>query len=534
MEAALDHVEGSNAILKRRDGREAIVPLAGLSEADRQWITAQKSSAADAGETVDQNPKAAADWPRTVGLKSTPTVETIREDPQKKEFIYESEHYEFVCDSMLGANLVREFSRVFEATWLVNCLLPLDFKPMPEGSRKKFQARIFTHASDYHDTGGPEGSAGVYIQSARALMLPLDSLGVKMFGTRVTVDYKAEDYATLIHEITHQMMNRWLDRLPIWYIEGSAVYVELAKYDNGHFSFLQQDKRLREYLTRRGTDGKFQMVPLQRLMNLSGREWLGAVAQGDAGENYASAVALTYYFYHLDGDGDGAHFKEYIRAVEGLAPGQDDSPLVRKYLLRDRTYEPFSETCRKACAASASPWNFRKASPSSAVLRLPKPFQTAHPAGVKRLFSPLALCAFVILLAGCLATPTSDSGGLGAVTVPNTNVSALISAAQTVFAQYGYSPGPMSYPDSISFDKPAGGFGKLLYGSYGTTTTVRVKLRMAQLTGNDYRLSTRVSRVTNAGEAGFESNRKMIGLWSGEFGPLLQKIKTQASNAGPM
>jgi hypothetical protein len=144
------------------------------------------------------------------------------------------------------------------------------------------------------------------------------------------------------------------------------------------------------------------------------------------------------------------------------------------------------------------------------------------------------LGALVILLAGCLATPVDNSGGIGAVTVPNTNVTALISAAQTVFAQYGYTPGPMSYPDSISFDKPAGTFGKVLYGSYGTTTSVRVKLTMTQLTGNDYRLGTRVSRVTDAGEAGFESNRKMLGLWSGQFGPLLQKIKAQAANAGPM
>ncbi len=153
---------------------------------------------------------------------------------------------------------------------------------------------------------------------------------------------------------------------------------------------------------------------------------------------------------------------------------------------------------------------------------------------MKNLLSPFALCSAIFLLAGCLATPVADTGGPGAVTVPNTNVTALISAAQTVFAQYGYSPGPMSYPDSVSFDKPAGGFGKLLYGSYGTTTTVRVKVVMTPISGNDYRLGTRVSRVTDAGESGFESSRKMMGLWSGQFGPLLQKIKSQAANAGPM
>ncbi|HVE15089.1 MAG TPA: hypothetical protein VNB29_00070 [Chthoniobacterales bacterium] len=153
---------------------------------------------------------------------------------------------------------------------------------------------------------------------------------------------------------------------------------------------------------------------------------------------------------------------------------------------------------------------------------------------MKSLSLPVVFAALAMLLASCLTTPTADSGGPGAVTVPNTNVSALISAAQTVFAQYGYTPGPMSYPDSISFDKPAGGFGKLLYGSYGTTTSIRVKLTLTPLTGKNYRLGTRVSRITDAGEAGFESSRKMMGLWSGQFGPLLQKIKAQAANAGSM
>jgi hypothetical protein len=356
VEAAFERVDGDQVVLKLRDAKPLTVALSSLSEADRQWISEQAHPASEAA--APGAPKAEADWPRTVVLKSTPVVETIREDPEKKEFVYESEHYEFVCDSMLGANLVREFSRVFEATWLVNCLLPLDFKPAPEGQRKKFQARIFTHAFDYHEAGGPEGSAGVYIPRGRALMLPLDSLGVKMFGTKVIVDYKAQDYATLVHEITHQMMNHWLDRLPVWYIEGSAVYVELARYDNGHFSFLQQDKRLHDYLFRGNAGAKFQMVPLERLMNLGHREWQAALARGEAGENYASSVALTYYFYHLDGDGKSVHFDDYIRAVEKLKPGEDGAPLVKEYLLRDRDYDALQKDVQKSLRRIGIPVEF--------------------------------------------------------------------------------------------------------------------------------------------------------------------------------
>jgi hypothetical protein len=358
VEASLEKSDGTSVTLKMRDGREFTVPIASLSGPDQGLIKSAAASGSAASPGADQTPTAEADWPRTVVLKSTPVVQTVREDADKKEFVYESEHYQFLCDSMLGANLVREFSRVFEATWLVNCLLPLDFKPSPEDGHQKFQARIFTHASDYHDTGGPQGSSGVYIPQARALMLPLDSLGVKMFGSKVIVDYKAEDYATLVHEITHQMMNHWLDRLPVWYIEGSAVYVELAKYENGHFSFLQQDKRLHDYLLRGIGSGKFQMVPLKKLMNMSGRAWTGALLTGDASENYASAVALTYYFYHLDGDGGGTHFKDYIHAVGHLNEGQSDGPLIEQYLLRGRTYEALEKDVEKSLRRIGIPIEF--------------------------------------------------------------------------------------------------------------------------------------------------------------------------------
>jgi hypothetical protein len=123
---------------------------------------------------------------------------------------------------------------------------------------------------------------------------------------------------------------------------------------------------------------------------------------------------------------------------------------------------------------------------------------------------------------------------MGAITVKNTNVSAILNAAQSVFSESGYTVSGSNYPQSVSFDKPSGSLGKLMYGSYGVTTTIRVTLSMIPLPGtNDYRLSPQVSRVSDAGEAGFEDSNKMLGLWSGEFKPLLRKVAAQAGGAGP-
>jgi hypothetical protein len=134
-----------------------------------------------------------------------------------------------------------------------------------------------------------------------------------------------------------------------------------------------------------------------------------------------------------------------------------------------------------------------------------------------------------LLLTGCLSSPISSSGGIGAVTVKDTNPNAVISAAQAVFAEKGYTLSGSDYPDSISFDKPAGGFGNAMWGSYGDPQTIRVKLALVPIPGtSNIRIEPSVYSVGDAGEAGFDSERPLIGLWNAEFGPMLGRIAQQA------
>lgn len=140
-----------------------------------------------------------------------------------------------------------------------------------------------------------------------------------------------------------------------------------------------------------------------------------------------------------------------------------------------------------------------------------------------------------LLFTSCLVTPVEKSGGIGSVTVSNSNPVAIISAAQAVFPQYGYRTHVTKFPASVSFDKDSNQLANVMWGSYGDPQTIRVKIRIVPIPGtNDYRISPRVFTVSDAGEAGFESKRPLIGLWSGEFGPLLKKVATQAGGAGPM
>jgi hypothetical protein len=153
---------------------------------------------------------------------------------------------------------------------------------------------------------------------------------------------------------------------------------------------------------------------------------------------------------------------------------------------------------------------------------------------MKLFVARLTSLGLIFLLAGCLVSPIERSGGPGSITIPDTNLSAILSAAKAVFARYGYAPGPGNQISSISFDQPAGSFGQLMFGSYGRTTTFRVRLQIVPLPdAGDFRLIPRVSRVSNTNRAGFEDEVQMTRFWSGQFRSILRDIKTAAAHVGP-
>ncbi len=130
-----------------------------------------------------------------------------------------------------------------------------------------------------------------------------------------------------------------------------------------------------------------------------------------------------------------------------------------------------------------------------------------------------------------MSSPIASSGGIGAVTVHDTNADAVSAAARSVFASRGYTLSGADYPDSISFDKPAGGFGNVMWGSYGNPQTIRVRLAMVPIPGtDDIRLQPSVFSVGDAGEAGFDNPRPLMGLWNAEFGPMLKDIARRAGD----
>jgi hypothetical protein len=294
---------------------------------------------------------ALATWPRSVALKNTPEVRIVTEDASNDEFIYHTEHFEFCCDAPIGPDAVRHFARVFEATWLLNCQLPLDLRPAPETMRKWFRARILSTDEAYLATGAPVGSGGFYSRSDKTIYVPISNLGMSVVaGKRVQVDRSVESNETLIHEITHQMMSRWLPRLPVWYSEGSAEYTGIADFVHGRFFLSGMETRLKNALRNRGAvvQGNtvhYPMISISELLAIQHQEWGAALAGEGAGQNYTSALLLTYFFYHLDGDKKASNLIGWLRDIEQGTPTAD---ALRTHLLAGRKIAKLESDLREA------------------------------------------------------------------------------------------------------------------------------------------------------------------------------------------
>ncbi|MGV3663001.1 MAG: DUF1570 domain-containing protein [Prosthecobacter sp.] len=324
----------------------SLKPLLETANAAKLAPYAAKMSSARSQEAVSSpQPKekdashAMTQWPREVVLRGTPQVHSVSQDAKSGEYVYQTEHFEFSCDIALGVDVVRHFAHVFEATHLLNCQLPLDLKPAPESLRKLYRARILSKDADYTALRKAPGGGGFYSSRDKCMYVPASSLGVKIAGERVLLDQSIESNSTLIHEITHQMMNRWVSLLPLWLLEGSAEYVASADFVHGRFSLGQMEDRLKQRLRSLGAQRKdnasvrCNMLNVAELLKLNHKTWSAGMPSPAGHENYTSALLLTYYLYHLDRGREGAGIIAMLRAVGEGMPHED---ALRQFILAGR------------------------------------------------------------------------------------------------------------------------------------------------------------------------------------------------------
>jgi hypothetical protein len=347
IQAELVDIAGGNAVLKM-NGRNFEVPVASLSTADREFIENWKKSAptdtsSDAGVDLNWD----GPWPKTVSVDVSQDIEVLKEDESANEYIYASDHYQFICDVKLNKSVVTKFSRLFEATNKFVRELPLGMaKPF---RKERHKIHLFERKESYYSKGGVPGSAGVYISRGGEgdILVPLTSLGVKKVGSNFSVDYDKES-STLSHEITHQVTDYdyYAPGSRGWFTEGLAEYISQSGYRSGKFN-VDALSKLKDYVTGYGEDGKGgralgEDLNAPDLNEFMSQDYGSFIA--NAGFSYGFSALLVYYFFHMDGEGDAANIKNFLK---GLKEGKK-APEAYEPLLAGRDWDTLEEEITKA------------------------------------------------------------------------------------------------------------------------------------------------------------------------------------------
>jgi len=335
--------DGESVLLKLEDGTEVPFPLARFSQACQFYVKLMIESPPvvkpDGPEYNFDSP-----WPDIVGFREDPEIEVIREDRKSGEFVYESLNFRYISDVRLSPSVVRGFALLFEATHEFCKAMPIG---MGEGVRTdgKYLIKLYDERESYIEAGAPRSSSGVFMGGRNLVKVPLESLGVRKVGSSYHLDRRVTN-RVVAHEVVHQLTPPQYfgnAQFNSWFIEGIAEYVAATSYRAGQYNLRSGRRMIVEYATgyskadnrgrNIGTD--VSLSSLEDFMNLPYNQF----TRRNGNFNYAVGLLLTYYFIHLDGDGDAANLKAYKRAILD-GKGNEEAT---KVLLNGRSFEELEQ-----------------------------------------------------------------------------------------------------------------------------------------------------------------------------------------------
>ncbi len=257
----------------------------------------------------------------------------------KKWHVYQTKNFQLLSDQSLAAGSSRELGRLLEATWELNCRLPMNWEPTVPDGQQRFTVRVFARSADYYTAAGPRGSGGVYLADKKEVLVPSRSLGGEKSTNELKIARQTEEQGTLVHEVTHLMMHAWLPNLPLWFSEGAAEYVAAADYSSGDFRMRHHLKHVAEKLNRRLPAAKkgLQAVGLGEFLSMTDKTWKTQIDGGKSAPLYGTALALTAYFYHGDAVSGKEPGNPVFLFLDEIRKGVPFRGPLGKHLLRGRS-----------------------------------------------------------------------------------------------------------------------------------------------------------------------------------------------------
>lgn len=333
-EANFVRLHGTDVIFTTPAGRKFSTPLTEMSVADQNRlrngtpanrtrrpnaVSIKKGAAIPAGTS-----NLGWSWPREVKLSGSTACKTISEDAKARRFIYECPGYRFTCDARITSDALRNFSVLFETTREYAKMLPLSMKR--SGPSDKRNILLFGETKDYTRAGGPLGSAGVFMPSTGAVMVPMSSLGLVKGNTGYSLNPKRQNNI-LIHELAHQLTPDlyFAPGVRGWFSEGLAEYMAVTPYNWGYFRSDPHGNVVMKYVSARGNSGtggrnlgtKITVPPLKDFFRMDYRIFAGR----NANSNYGAGLLLVHYFFHMEGGGKAKRITRYLKGLHAGARG---------------------------------------------------------------------------------------------------------------------------------------------------------------------------------------------------------------------
>lgn len=324
MRAALLSVQGDEIEFLLPGGNRSTLSLDALAEEDQKRVVAHRQR-----QRFWKSRPRRVGWPTRVSVNWLETeVEVVSEGSGK--FVYRSPHFQFEADAKLAPNLVKDFSRIFEVTYAALEENPLGLR-LYQPSTGFHTVRLFQDTRGYQRAGGLLNAAGVYNRKTKEILVPFRSLGLRKANVAWVREGKTYDPTALIHEVTHQLLDHWIEVAPIWFNEGMADLMGAARYDSGRMFFDRHEKGIKERLLGRrrenprvrdlGPSGfEFPLDP-QAVLGASQADFMGypplpGLPQGQVLHHYHSSLLLVHFF---------------------LAGGKEGVTILRRYLERHRS-----------------------------------------------------------------------------------------------------------------------------------------------------------------------------------------------------
>ncbi len=237
----------------------------------------------------------------------------VQEQQVEGGYVYQSSCFIFSCPLKVDMGAMEAIARLFENTREACTALPLGFSC----NQGRYRVTIYRNREEFVASIGSAyaGVPGVYMQGC--ILLPAETLGLEAVEDKLLkAPGKQPDTDAIIHELAHQLTlrgNTW--DTPTWLGEGLAEYLRLATDGEGKADMARVQKAIAPYVAEgRRLGREFPCPPLEQFMSLSRAEFNSA--RGRAGQfNYAMATLLTWYFLHLDGEGDGAALSGWMQQL---------------------------------------------------------------------------------------------------------------------------------------------------------------------------------------------------------------------------